>query len=247
MRTRLLASKPLYVQLREKLIDRIASGEWKGGDAIPNEIELARNYGLSSGTVRKALNWMESAKLIVRQQGRGTFVCDRSSADTAEMYVRVRTPEGHLPKLKCECASVEVGPADAQERAALNLAPGAEVRRVRQTFFIGETPLAWVLGAVPLDLFPLSDEEAKKQCTLPQLAKRCGVILGKGEERLHLVAADAHVAARLRCAPGEKLVAYERRVNTIDGRIAEWKRGFELLPEGYYYSVPLGVYAQSLD
>ncbi|RTL68966.1 MAG: GntR family transcriptional regulator [Hyphomicrobiales bacterium] len=247
MRTRLLASKPLYIQLREKLIDRIASGEWKGGDAIPNEIELARIYGLSSGTVRKALNWMEAAKLLVRQQGRGTFVCDRSDADTAELYVRVRAPDGHLPKLRCECASVEVAPAHADERAILDLPAGAEVRRIRQTYFIGDTPLSWVRSTVPLDLFPLPIDEAKEYCALPQLAKRCGVILGKGEERLRFAAADAEAAERLKCTPGEMLATYERRVNTIDGRVAEWKRGFEKLPEGYYYSVPLGVDTQSLD
>ena len=69
-------AQPLYVQLREALTRRIATGEWPPGEAIPNEIAIGREFGLSAGTVRKALDWMEQARLVSRQQGRGTFVID---------------------------------------------------------------------------------------------------------------------------------------------------------------------------
>ena len=64
------STRPLYLQLRDALAERIAHGEWKPGTAIPNESDLAREFGVSSGTMRKALDMMEAEHLLTRRQGR---------------------------------------------------------------------------------------------------------------------------------------------------------------------------------
>ena len=71
--------QPLYLQLRDALAERIASGEWKSGDIIPNEVDLARELGVSQGTVRRSLDLLESEHVVTRRQGRGTFVNDPGS------------------------------------------------------------------------------------------------------------------------------------------------------------------------
>jgi DNA-binding GntR family transcriptional regulator len=76
------------------LIQRIAAGAWKPGAAIPNEIELSRELGLSVGTVRKALDEMEGERLISRRQGRGTFVIDQTSNEHAVRFSNIRDPDG---------------------------------------------------------------------------------------------------------------------------------------------------------
>ena len=63
--------EPLYVQVRNLLAQRIASGVWAPGSMLPNEMELARELGVSPGTVRKALDSLESDRLVLRRQGRG--------------------------------------------------------------------------------------------------------------------------------------------------------------------------------
>lgn len=55
------ATRPLYLQVRDFLAERIARGEWKPGAAIPNEGDLAREFGISTGTIRKALDLLEMA------------------------------------------------------------------------------------------------------------------------------------------------------------------------------------------
>src|SRR3712207_6352868 len=65
---------PLYRQVMARLVHRIAEGVWRQGDALPTEFEIAAELGVSQGTVRKALDAMAAENLIVRQQGRGTFV-----------------------------------------------------------------------------------------------------------------------------------------------------------------------------
>ncbi len=66
--------RPLYLQVRDALVERIKDGRWKPGGSLPSEIDLYRDLGVSLGTLRKALGLLEAEKLIVRQPGRGTFV-----------------------------------------------------------------------------------------------------------------------------------------------------------------------------
>jgi DNA-binding GntR family transcriptional regulator len=79
-------TQPLYVQVRDTLLQRIESGEWKPERAIPNEGDLAREYGISAGTMRKTLDLMESEGHLSRKQGRGTFVIDRTAVLYKLMY-----------------------------------------------------------------------------------------------------------------------------------------------------------------
>ena len=88
------STRPLYLQVKDMLIQRIAAGAWKPGAAIPNEIELSRELGISVGTVRKALDEMESERLISRRQGRGTFVIDQTSNEHAVRFSNIRDPDG---------------------------------------------------------------------------------------------------------------------------------------------------------
>ena len=71
---------PLYFQIQQLLRARILSKEWADGRALPNETDLARSYGVSVGTMRKALDLLAQSKVIVRRQGLGTFVNNRHEA-----------------------------------------------------------------------------------------------------------------------------------------------------------------------
>ena len=65
---------PLYRQIRDRLLHSLQAGEWRPGEAIPSEFELAARYGVSQGTVRKAIDELANENLLVRRQGKGTFV-----------------------------------------------------------------------------------------------------------------------------------------------------------------------------
>ena len=80
------SNRPLYLQLRDALAERIAGGQWKPGSAIPNESDLAREFGVSTGTMRKALDLMETERLLTRRQGRGTFVNDHASDELSARF-----------------------------------------------------------------------------------------------------------------------------------------------------------------
>ena len=74
-----LLTGPLYLQVSEIIRQRIIDAEWPVGQPIPNEADLSREVGVSKGTLRKALELLEDDHLIVRRQGRGTFVAQTSN------------------------------------------------------------------------------------------------------------------------------------------------------------------------
>src|SRR5690349_8982230 len=66
---------PLYKQVRASLVDSLCRGEWKPGDALPNERSLAERYGVGVATIRAAIGELAAMHVLVRRQGKGTFVC----------------------------------------------------------------------------------------------------------------------------------------------------------------------------
>ena len=101
-----LSTKPIYQQLRDLLAERIAKGEWKPGAIIPNEGDLAREFGVSAGTMRKALSLLENEHLITRRQGRGTFVNDPVAEGLADRFCNIRGAEGKPMVGRVEAAEV---------------------------------------------------------------------------------------------------------------------------------------------
>lgn len=221
MEDRKFTTQPLYVQLRQALTQRISSGTWKPGDTLPNETDLAREFGLSPGTVRKALDWMEQANLVVRQQGRGTFVLDPASDDLVLRYENICSPSGQPVRGVPQLLSFTTGEADAQERNHLRLRPGSQVHRVRQMRRHENRPLLVKDVVVPAALFPNIDETAY---SVSAAARMSGVLLGRAEERIAIESATAPFAELLQVAPGTPLLALDRVVFAIDGRPVEWRQ-----------------------
>src|SRR4051794_26549380 len=79
------AFSPLYQQIKGLILQSLQAGEWKPGEAIPSEMDLAARFRVSQGTVRKAIDELAAENLVVRRQGKGTFV-----ATHAEQHVRYR-------------------------------------------------------------------------------------------------------------------------------------------------------------
>jgi GntR family transcriptional regulator len=68
-----LTRSALYLQVAAALAERVASGQWQPGFPIPNETDLAREFGVSAGTMRRALDKLEADRIVARRQGRGTL------------------------------------------------------------------------------------------------------------------------------------------------------------------------------
>ena len=88
------AFSPLYRQIKGLLTRSLQAGEWGPGEAIPSEMELAARYRVSQGTVRKAVDELATENLLVRRQGKGTFVATHAEERTQYRFLRVMPNEG---------------------------------------------------------------------------------------------------------------------------------------------------------
>lgn len=228
------STRPLYLQVKDMLIQRIAAGAWKPGAAIPNEIELSRELGISVGTVRKALDEMENERLISRRQGRGTFVIDQTSNEHSVRFSNVRDRDG--VRISGETASCSVAAAAANETEArrLQLRSGEPIFRIHRVRTHGDAPLMVEESTVPQARFPGLAQEVEVSPSIVVLAHRYGVLLGRAEEKVGVTAAKGEVAGLLKVAEGTPLLTLDCVVYTIDGRPIEWRQAHCNLRENHY-------------
>ena len=215
--------RPLYRQVKDVLIGRIASGLWRAGEAIPSEFEIAADLATSQGTVRKALDEMAAENLVVRRQGRGTFVARHDDARILFQFFKLIPDGGAATFPESRVLAIARGDADAEEARRLGLLPGAGVVRLERERSLDGRPAIWERIVLPADPFgPLCDGDVPNN--LYELyATRFGITVARARERLKAVAAGPDEAAGLGVAPGAPLLLVDRLAAAIDGRPAEWR------------------------
>jgi GntR family transcriptional regulator len=163
--------KPLYLQVRDALVERIGKGEWKPGMAIPNEVDLAREFGISSGTMRKALDQLEGERVRTRTQGRGTFVNDQASAALSSRFWRISAADGK--PMTRDSKTIEIAETPANEEERPRLGKHDRVYRIRRVRWHGDRPFMVEDASLPASLFPGLFRETGRRA--PYCCPRAGV------------------------------------------------------------------------
>src|ERR1044072_7210939 len=117
-----LGYRPLYRQVKDLLIKRLGDGSWTPGQLLPSEPEIAAGLGVSPGTVRKALDEMSSESLLVRRQGRGTFVASHDEERILFQFFRMVSDSGERRFPESRIISVSVAKADQRAAGRLGIA-----------------------------------------------------------------------------------------------------------------------------
>jgi GntR family transcriptional regulator len=221
--------QPLYLQIKGLLVQSLAAGEWSPGEAIPSELEFAARYGVSQGTVRKAIDALAADNLVVRRQGKGTFVATHTEeAQSTFRFLRVRADDGHDEYPASRLVDVRRGKAVAEIARLLELKQGDPVVMIRRVLEWGGKPVVLDEITLPAALFrglTRAKLEAYPGSMYGFFETRFGVRMLNAQERLKAVPADAAAAAALGVAPGSPLLAVERVAFTFGGRPVEFRRG----------------------
>jgi len=228
------STKPLYLQLRDALAERISAGAWKPGAVIPNESDLAREFGVSAGTMRKALDLMEAERLLTRRQGRGTFVNDQASDELALRFNSLRAANGDHLEGQSKTTHVGEDVANELERLRLQIGPQDRICRIQRTRLHKGQPFMVEHSAVPITLFPNLADKAQVPDRIMVLAQQYGILLGRAEERVSIGQASQMVADAVGIPAGTSVMVLDRVVLALDGRPVEWRVGWCHLVDKYY-------------
>jgi GntR family transcriptional regulator len=230
----LFSKRPLYLQVRDALAARIAAGEWKPNVAVPNENDLAREFGVSAGTMRKALELMRQERLLTRRQGRGTFVNDQTSDELAVRYSNIRTADGKRITGEANVSGISQAPASPAECTRLGLRPDDRVWRFRRIHRHGGEPFMVEDIAMPAVLFPELGERKELPRGIAVVAQHYGILLGKGDERISTGSASPPLAEALNLRAGAPILILDRLLHTLTGRVVEWRVGICHFADKYY-------------
>ena len=228
MRSPLATFQPLYVQIRHLLERSLEAGEWAPGTAIPSEFELAARFGVSQGTVRKAIGVLAAENLLVRRQGKGTFVATHTEEKSGFRFLRIRRNDGKPEYPGSRLIELRRARSSAETARLLGLKAGDGVFVLRRVLAFGGAPAVLDDITLPAALFAgltRARYAAYTGSLYGFFETQFGVRMLRAEERLHAVAADATSAPILRVAPGAPLLAVDRVSFTYGDRPVEFRRG----------------------
>lgn len=214
---------PLYAQVAAVLRSKICSSEWSPSAPLPNEASLAKDIGVSIGTVRKALEMLEVERLIDRRQGRGTFIVEISEETELERFSNLVAGGA---KLKADpkpmTASVDVATTD--ECARLNLRQGQKVIRFEAVWTAGNGVRAAERVSISHERFAGLEkhEVGSGRFLFPHYRRLYNVVIAKVVEHVSCLNADEALAKKLEVRPDQALLRIDRVARAVSVGPVEW-------------------------
>ena len=215
----------------------LESGEWQPGAAIPSELDLASRFGVSQGTVRKAIDELSAESLLVRRQGKGTFVATHSEPLTQFRFLRLTATEGeqqHPERHLIDCRRIR---ASGEIARMLDLKSGESLVVLRRILSFAGIPTVLDEISLPGTIFKGmtgAKVSGYKGSLYDLFETEFGVRMIRAEERIRALAADTAAAELLDVKPGFPLLCVDRISFTYGDRAVEFRRGLYRTEQHYY-------------
>jgi len=230
---------PLYQEVKRLLTQSLAESEWQPGVPLPSEARLGERYGVSIGTVRKAIDDLVAERILVRQQGRGTFVAAHNARRRLFHFFHIVTADGAKEQPQTELLAFERAKADAANAERLNIQRGAPMYRIRNLLRLRGVPVVLDDITLPAERFPRLSEKVfrDRDSTIYQLyQERYGINVVRSAERLSAAVADRTSARLLGVAAGSPLLRIKRTALTYHNVPVELRVSLVNTAEHEYFS-----------
>lgn len=236
------AFSPLYQQIKGLILNGLRAGEWKPGEAIPSEMDLAARFRVSQGTVRKAIDELAAENLLLRRQGKGTFVATHAEQQVQFRFLMLvpdsgtRGSEGPAQRDIIECRRSR---ASADVARALALRTGDPVLQARRVLSFGGTPI--ILEDIWLPAAPFKGLTAERLANYqgPMYAlfeTEFNVRMVRAEEKIRAISASDIHEKLLKVKQGTPLLSVERIAYTYRDDPMELRRGCYRTDTHHYHN-----------
>jgi len=231
---------PLYQQIKVLMLQSLQSGEWKPSEAIPSEIDLAARFKVSQGTVRKAIDELAAENLLIRRQGKGTFVATHAEHQVQYRFLRLfpdngdPNSEGPAQRHIIDCKRSR---ATAEVARALAIRAGDAVLQVRRVLSFANIPT--ILEDLWLPAAPFKGLTAQRLSSYDGpmyglFETEFGVHMVRAEEKIRAILPDNEQCALLQTSLQTPLLSVERIAYTYNDVPMEMRRGLYLTDTHYY-------------
>lgn len=231
-----LRRQPLYEQIKQLLLRRIAEGEWQEHVALPSEWELAEELSVSQGTVRKALTELVGEDVLYRHQGRGTFVAEAASDWGEARLQTIGTRAGRQEALMQELLGCWKANAPEEVSELMGLRRMVPMIRVRQLWRLGGQPVALDDAYLPAERFEGLEARWLRQAggVYATLQRRFGVRPKTVMEQMRVATLAREEAQLLLVATDTPALAVTRLSSSIEGEPVEWRMRYCLTQQVAY-------------
>jgi len=231
---------PLYLQIKGLLEKSLEAREWRPGEPIPSEIELAGRFGVSQGTVRKAIDALADDNLVVRRQGKGTFVVTHTEEAASRVrFLRIQRNDEVDEHPGSRLIDLRRAKASPENARLLHLKLGETVIVMRRVLEFAGAPVVLDEITLPASQFrgmTRAKYEAYDGSMYGFFETQFGVRMLKAREQLRAVAAEPAAAEILGVAPGMPLLAVDRVTFTYGDRPVEVRRGLCTTAAHHYFN-----------
>jgi GntR family transcriptional regulator len=220
------AGAPLYRQAKQALLAAIESGRYPAASALPNETSLAAALGVSIGTLRHAVDELVAERIVVRRQGRGTFVATHTTERFVFQFFHVERSDGARDAPAVELLSFERGRLDDEAAAALARRNGDAAIVIENRLSLQGRPVVYDRIALPAALFRgLTEKRLRERpSTIYHLYQTAyGITVLRATERVRAVAADRTAARVLGVAQGSAVLQVRRTALTFNDKPVEYR------------------------
>jgi GntR family transcriptional regulator len=205
--------QPLYREVKRLLTQSLIEGEWPAGAVLPSETRLAQRFNVSIGTLRKAIDELVAERVLIRHQGRGTFVATHNANRLMFHFFHIVGLDGHMEYPTTQTLTFRHGKASAVDAGRLAIPTGEPVLRIRNLLSLAGAPV--ILDDIVLSQALFADLTEKifiaRDNTIYHLYQtRYGINVLRSSERLSAVLADADAARLLKLKKGVPLLAINR-------------------------------------
>ncbi len=237
---------PLYKQIKALLLKQLDAGVWRAGEALPSEIELAAQMTVSQGTVRKAIDELVAEHLLLRRQGKGTYVASHTAAGVQYRFLRLRPNVGQRQPAESTVLSCKLLPAPAAVAAALGLESKEKAFLIERTLAFESAnnsnqkfPVVFETIWLRAELFTgLTAERMSnyKGAMYALFEAEFGVRMIRAEEQVRAVAATSKIALAMGIKEGDPLLQATRTSYSYKQQAVELRQAWYLTQDFYYWS-----------
>lgn len=223
------SAAPLYKEVRHQILQCLIKGEWKPGERLPAESALAKRFGVAISTVRAGVGELSAAGVLIRRQGKGTFVARHDPHSQHFRFSNIYDSRQKKISTAREITSMRKVRADRKTIDLLALNPDGElwVHQIRCISRINAQPVGMMELVLPVALFPnlrRQTIESVGENLYSVYQRTCGVTVLRMEERVSARTADAPVAKTLKLRIGHPVLQVERIAYTFNNVPVEIRR-----------------------
>ncbi len=210
---------PLYKQVGDRILQCLVEGEWKPGEQLPTESQLAERFGVAVFTIRAGIGELVASNILVRKQGKGTFVARHSRARQRYQFSHIHDTSGRQIFPGRELLAFGKGTASEAISEILQLPRGGKHSVYELTMLSVDErgPVSTLDIVLPARLFPGLTAAAVRNAQENLYAAyqdACGVNVIRIEERIHAALATAAEAKMLKIRIGSPVLRVERIAST---------------------------------